>query len=79
MDAAASSMHGMVIAASDSALTASQTFIRLLQGSVNNIVLEASKPESRAMFETQDWLALLTVQACSFFLRCVTKWPLQRF
>lgn len=63
LDAAASSMHGMVIAASESSLTAAQTFMRLLQGPVNNIVLEASKPASRAMFESQDWLSLLTVQA----------------
>jgi hypothetical protein len=67
LDAAASSLHGMVISASDASLTAAQTFMRLLQGSVNNVLLEASKPESRAMFESQDWLALLTIQA-SFIL-----------
>ena len=65
LDAAASSMHGMVIASSESALSAAQTFMRLLQGPVNNIVLEASKPDTRALFESQDWLSLLTVQARS--------------
>lgn len=65
LDSAASSMHGMVIAASEAALLAAQTFMRLLQGPVNNIVLEASKPGTRALFDSQDWLSLLTVQACS--------------
>lgn len=68
LDAAASSMHGMIIAASEAGLSAAQTFMRLLQGPVNNIVLEASKPESRAMFDSQDWLSLLTVQARFFHM-----------
>lgn len=70
LDAAASAMHGLALETSDAALTAAQSYLQLLQGPVNNIVLEASRVESRGKFASADWLSLLDVPVMS---RSVTK------
>lgn len=70
LDAAASAMHGLALDASEAALSAAQAYVQLLQGPVNNIVLEASRAESRGKFASADWLSLLDVPVMS---RSVTK------
>eukprot|EP00892_Ulva_mutabilis_P005888 jgi/Ulvmu1/3671/UM017_0085.1 len=70
LDAAASAMHGLALDTSEAALAAAQSYLQLLQGPVNNIVLEASRLESRGKFASADWLSLLDVPVMS---RSVTK------
>lgn len=70
LDAAASAMHGLALETSEAALAAAQAYLQLLQGPVNNIVLEASRAESRGKFPSADWLSLLDVPVMS---RSVTK------
>jgi hypothetical protein len=61
LDPSASAMQAYAASASEAALDATQTYLRLLQGHTNNIVLEASRLEKRRKLSTMEWLSLLDV------------------